>query len=211
TTVGNPDTVLPVVVSSDPPEGAFNLDPDRLVITLNFSEDMDESITELPLVEGTSSPQMVSGVWSDNDTTFTINLTSYLTPGAVYHLDVTGMADQSGNALDAPDAYLMDGILDFALADPAGEGCSDPLGMSKATESMGAFTWSIPAASVSGKDGQFACDSTGAGSDVVIRYVKTSDTLANGGQLLHVSAVGGSDDINLEITSGSTCATATVE
>lgn len=204
TTLDNPDQSPPIAVGSSPAESGFNIDPDPpLVITVTFNEDMDETVTAVPLAVGSASPTMVTGVWSDGDTLLTITITDFLVPGAVYHLDLTGLRDEAGNLLDATDPYLENGILTFAAASPNGEGCNGPLVMAQATQTGDSFTWNIPAGAVGNVNGAFACDKTGAGTDAVVRFTKTSGSLAQGGKLLRVSAVGGSDDINLEITSGS--------
>ncbi|MCA9621355.1 MAG: Ig-like domain-containing protein [Myxococcales bacterium] len=202
TTAGNPDTTAPIATASTPVEGSFTNDPDDPVITVTFNEDMDATITEVPVAVDGGTPAMVSGAWSDGDTLFTITLPGFLVPGGIYDIDLTGMQDEAGNPLDATDAYLGDGVLDFAAQNPSGEDCNAPLVLAQATENMGAHTWSVASGAVSGVDGEFACDASGSGSDVVVRYVKTSDTLANGGNLLHVAALNASDQINLEITSG---------
>jgi cysteine-rich repeat protein len=69
-----------------------------------------------------------------------------------------------------------------------GETCADPLVMSQATQSGAKYTWTVPYDRVIKTDGEFACDPNTHGPDVVVSYTKTSDTLANGGQLLHVKA-----------------------
>ena len=76
-----------------------------------------------------------------------------------------------------------------ATCTPAtGETCTDPLAQSQAVLVGGTYTWNIPTGSVTTTDGDIACDPNTKGPDVVLSFVKTSDTLANGGQLLHVKA-----------------------
>jgi hypothetical protein len=205
TTVGNPDTQAPYAVSSSPEPYSFNLDPLLDVVTITFSEAMDESIVDVPLQEGAHPPVTVTGVWSDGGTVFTVNFATPLMAGGVYHLDVTGLRDLAENGVIGTFDFIDDGILHFALQDPKGESCSDPLVLSQAVESAGAYTWTIGTGSVTAGNGGFACDATspGQGHDAVVQYVKTSQNVSEGGKLLHVSAVGGSDDIDLEIRSGS--------
>jgi cysteine-rich repeat protein len=69
-----------------------------------------------------------------------------------------------------------------------GEVCADPLATSQATLVNGAYTWTIPAGSVTKADGGFTCDDNGSGPDAVLVYTKVSSDLAGGGKLLHVMA-----------------------
>jgi cysteine-rich repeat protein len=69
-----------------------------------------------------------------------------------------------------------------------GETCADPLVQSQATVNGGQYVWIIPEGGVTGSEGAFSCDPNSHGPDVVIAYTKTSDTLANGGSLLHINA-----------------------
>jgi cysteine-rich repeat protein len=86
-----------------------------------------------------------------------------------------------GNQIDA------DGC-SSACIPGTGESCADPMGMGQATLVGATYTWTVPAGAVSTPDGEVACDPNAHGPDVVVAYVKTSNTLANGGQLLHVEA-----------------------
>ena len=71
-----------------------------------------------------------------------------------------------------------------------GESCADPLVMAQATVSGGLSTWVIPAGGVATTDTTMGCDPNGIGPDVVIEYVKTTDTLANGGSRTSTSRYG---------------------
>lgn len=89
-----------------------------------------------------------------------------------------------------------------------GESCSGPLGPGQAVINNGQYVWSIPSGAVSQIDTSWACDASGSGPDAVIYYLKTTDTLANGGKLLHVKAdVPGSTStanfLNLRVLGGS--------
>jgi cysteine-rich repeat protein len=89
-----------------------------------------------------------------------------------------------------------------------GEVCADPLALSQATEVNGAYTWNIPAGSVTKVDGGFTCDDSGSGPDAVIVYNKVTADLAGGGRLLHVKATTAETStayyLNLEIV-GAAC------
>lgn len=100
----------------------------------------------------------------------------------------------------------LDGCSSTCVA-ATGEGCADPLAISQATFVGGAYTWSIPAGSVVNTDASMPCDVNTLGPDVVLTFTKTSDTVANGGQLLHVRAdtseTSTSYYFNVEVVSGS--------
>lgn len=87
------------------------------------------------------------------------------------------------------DGNVIDGDGCSSLCTPnTGESCADPLVMSQGTAIANGVTWTVPAGAVTQFDGTMACDPTGVGPDVVVAYVKTTDTVANGGQLLHIVA-----------------------
>ncbi len=88
-----------------------------------------------------------------------------------------------------------------------GESCGDPLVMWQATPVGGALVWTIPGGSVTQSDASLACDPNTHGPDAVIEYVKASDTVANGGDLLHIVAdttatTSTSYYLNVEVVSG---------
>jgi len=90
----------------------------------------------------------------------------------------------------------------------AGESCADPLGAWQRDPDLLTPTWHIGADAVTTADGVLVCDPNAHGPDVVIAFDKRSDTVANGGQLLKVSAVSASPTtgnyLNLEV-SAQTC------
>ncbi|MCC6337231.1 MAG: DUF4215 domain-containing protein [Myxococcales bacterium] len=91
---------------------------------------------------------------------------------------------------------------------PTGESCSEPLVLSRGQPLGPGTQWIIPSGGVTVADGAFACDTSGSGPDVVIKYVKTSGTVAGGGSLLHVRATPTVATttpyyLNVEVTSGS--------
>lgn len=94
-----------------------------------------------------------------------------------------------------------------------GETCADPLLTLQAAQMGATYTWTVPAGGVLVADGDWGCDPNGVGPDVIAKLTKTSETLANGGQLLHVKAdtplaTTTSYYLNLEIKGGS-CAAGT--
>ncbi|WP_170229476.1 DUF4215 domain-containing protein [Polyangium fumosum] len=100
-----------------------------------------------------------------------------------------------------------DGCLPSCQA-PSGDSCVEPLAQSNALVIGNVHRWNLAEASVTTVDGAFACDPNGTGPDAVIKYVKTSPDLANGGKLLHVEArtsqTAASALLNVEVMSG-TC------
>lgn len=80
-----------------------------------------------------------------------------------------------------------DGCNSFCLPSN-GENCTDTMAIAQAIEMNGTYTWNIPASAVTTTDGEVLCDPNTKGPDVVIAFTKTSDSLANGGKLLHVKA-----------------------
>jgi hypothetical protein len=202
TTAGEADAERPHVIASDPAEGAIDHDPLLQAITVAFSEAMDPTLTQVPFTEDGQPLESVGGTWSEDDTVLTVSFGDYLTAGATFHLDLRGLTDRAGNPLDAAHAYLVDGVLDFALAKPGGDDCDDPLVASQADVGNGFHTWYLPPGLATGRNGAFACDPDGSGPDAVIEYIKSTGTLAEGGELLHVIATAQNAGINLEITSG---------
>lgn len=89
---------------------------------------------------------------------------------------------------------------------PTGENCAQPLWHTQASPTPSGYQWTLTSGMVTTADSPFACDPNGTGPDVVIHYVKTSGTLAQGGRLLHVFATPTStttgDYLDVEITSG---------
>jgi cysteine-rich repeat protein len=93
----------------------------------------------------------------------------------------------AGNEL-CDDGNLVNGDGCSAVCTPnTGESCGDPLVMSQAVQAGGAYTWTVAGGAATSVNGDFACDPNTHGPDMVVAYVKTSATLANGGELLHVT------------------------
>lgn len=205
TTAAPIDATAPFAAASSPAEGDAQISPALAAITVDFSEAMDTSITGAPLLIGANSLQL-TGVWAAGGTQITFALPSQLAPSVAFALDLTGMQDLAGNALDAAHPYLADGQLDFITLTPTGDSCTNALLLSQSTVVGNARVWSIPAGTVTGVEGQFACDPNTLGPDAVIRYTKTSADLAGGGNLLHVRANTAETStnyfLNLEIVSG---------
>lgn len=205
TTADATDTDPPHALSSDPIEGAVDPDPLRRTIRIVFDEAMDLSLSAVPVRMGAEPPQLVGGVWSEDDRVLTLSSDDYFDPGVAIRVDLTALRDVAGNAVDASHPYLVDGALDFALHAPQGHDCSDPLVASQADIGFGFHTWNIAPSATAGAQGAFACDGDGAGQDVVLRFEKESGTLAEGGELLHVFALAKGDsgqELALEIVSG---------
>ncbi|MDI3289628.1 DUF4215 domain-containing protein [Polyangium sp. 15x6] len=94
----------------------------------------------------------------------------------------------AGNeACDDGNTVTDDGCLPSCQA-PSGDSCAEPLTQTNALVIGNLHRWTLAEASVTTADGAFACDPTDIGPDAVIKYVKTSPDLANGGKLLHVEA-----------------------
>jgi hypothetical protein len=133
---GSGDTTAPTVTSSVPAEGATGIYPveiyyrttgqaglaERKVLTVQFSEPMDTSLAQATLhdLTDTSVPaRTVDGVWSPDGRTLTLTVLQpeeggpALSGETSYAVDLRGLKDVSGNALDAAHAGLSDGRLDF--------------------------------------------------------------------------------------------------
>jgi hypothetical protein len=196
------DGVAPHAMSSEPLEAMIDPDPLRRIVTVAFSEPMDAALAEAVFWQDGEPEETVSGSWSDGDTLLTLGFDHSLSSGAPLHVDLRGLRDRAGNALDVAHPYLGDGVLDFELYAPSGESCGDPRIISQAASGNGFHTWYVPAGAGSSADGAFACEPGGSGADVVVEYEKSSGSLAEGGELLHVIAAGQAAAIVLEITSG---------
>jgi len=186
------DVFDPVVLSTDPIEGATDIDQkEELAIEVVFSEAMDQTLTSATLTDGTT-PTTVDGVWaSPTIINFTVP-TDTMAASTEYMLDLTPFMDLTGNTTDTTHAYLMDGMLNFTTGSPSGEGCLDALTPANATVTAGVTTWNISSGQVSSREGGTdACaDYTGTATrpDIVIRYDKTSADVAGGGRLLRIVA-----------------------
>ncbi len=203
-TVEAPTSAAPHAVASDPMEGAIDPDPLRRTIAITFDEPMDTALAAVPIRIGPNSPETIAGAWSEDARVLTLSRDGYFEPGVPIRVELTGLVDLDGHALDASHPYLEDGALDFTLRSPRGHDCSDPLVTSQADIGFGFHTWNIAPSATAGADGVFACDADGTGQDVVLRYDKQSGTLAEGGALLRVFALAKGDpsqQIALEIVS----------
>lgn len=127
------DRARPAVVSSDPVEGTLDVYPNevylksgspalRKIITLQFNEPMDTSITQATLyapADGSVPPRTLTGVWSTNRRMLTFDIPPAPTGGPPlaqlrkYALDLTNHKDPSGNLLDTTHPLLRDARLDF--------------------------------------------------------------------------------------------------
>ena len=198
------DVFAPIVISSDPTEGATGIDQrDEINVEVVFSEAMDQTITTAPLNDGTTDVATLTGMWaSPTIINFTIPAGT-LTALTTYGLDLTGFLDLTGNSTDTGHAYLGDGILNFTAGDPFGESCSDVLTPASATMMDGVYTWTISSGQVSSREGGTdACaDYTGTATrpDVVVAYDKVSGDLASGGKLLKVTVLGGSTSTEFDV------------
>lgn len=206
------DTASPTVLSTVPAEGAQDVLPNLGNIVVTFDEAVDAATVDAGLSDGASTIALV-GALSADQRQVSYPVAGLILAGSTYRLLLTGVQDLAGNPLNGT-PYLVDGALDFtAPAPPTGFDCTSPLTTAFATSEVGGtYTFDLPAVA-SGTNGSFACDvSTGTrlGNDFVIEYVKQTDTLANGGQLLHAFAQSGSSvGLNVEVLAGSCDAAAT--
>ncbi len=131
------DTARPAVIASSPTEGTLDVYPNevylkttspaatdlRKIITLQFNEPMDTSITGATLYapsDGSVPPRPLTGVWSANRRTLTFTILSPPTGGPPlaqlreYALDLTNHKDPSGNPIDTTHPLLRDARLNFS-------------------------------------------------------------------------------------------------
>lgn len=197
-----PDTISPRVVSVSPAEGAMDVTPGLATIVVTFDEPVSPASLATNLVDGMSS-QPLTPVLSADGREVSYDVSGNVLADQNYTVDFTAVRDLSNNALD-PSPVLGDGILNFtAPPPPNGFSCSTPLTQVYG-QPVGVGTRFTFASSASGRNGAFSCDADGSGDDVVIEYRKTSGLLANGGQLLHVEALGaGAAGLNVEVVGGS--------
>lgn len=209
------DAFAPFVRASSPAEGEIDVSYAELeAVELTFSEAMNTTATTVPVTVGGGAASPAPLTWASS-TSATVALTGILRAGAVHTIDVTGLTDTGGNAIDAAHRYLGDGRLDFTTGAPVGEGCTDPLTIAQATVEGPVYRWTVGSLDASIRDGgTAACDSngtTGNGNDLLIRFDKTSGTVAEGGSLLRVvldgstSTTTGTNSFDLAVASGATC------
>jgi hypothetical protein len=129
-----PDTTKPSVIQSNVPDGAQDVYPVevyatggspatgyRKVFTFRFSEPMNTGLTRVTLHEANnpSASRNLDGQWSTDKRTLTVTVlpaAAGLLPllgDFAYYLDLTGMKDPAGNALDTTVGVLGNGRLDF--------------------------------------------------------------------------------------------------
>ncbi|AKF09107.1 hemagglutinin protein [Sandaracinus amylolyticus] len=177
------DLFVPFVAFTSPEE-ASTAPGGLLSIVVVFSEAMDTSTTTAPLT-GDGTTTTLSGTWSSGDTVLTLTSPG-LQAGRAYGLDLRAFRDAGGTLVDAAHAYLGDGIANFTLAPPTGEGCGNALTNEEATSSGAGFVeWVIPAGATSA-DGSAPCDLDGHGPDVLVRYRKSTAASDAGGSALHI-------------------------
>ncbi len=100
TTGTTADTTPPEILSVDPANGA-TLSTDRSHVTLTFSEPMNSDSIEATLISGQFATALVDlenpGLWSQNNTVFTLALRTPLVPGAIFRVEFSSFADAHGN------------------------------------------------------------------------------------------------------------------
>ncbi len=213
-TVGD-DDFAPFVRASNPVEGEIDVSYTEVsTVELTFSEAMDESASTVPVRVGTDAPVDVPITFT-SDTTATADLSAVLVPGTLHRIDLRGLSDTRGNGLSPTHRYLGDGQLDFTTGAPSGEGCRDPLTIAEATVEGSVHSWTLSTLGGSVRDGgTSACDSNGTtsnGTDMLIRFDKTTGTVAEGGDLLRVllvaptSTTTGTTTHDLAVHAGAVC------
>jgi len=109
------DTDAPSAVRSDPMEGQLDVNAAiQLEIEVVFDEAMATDTTTFTLDAGGSSVE-VSGSWSGGAQVLSVDVDGVLEFDTSYSLDLTGLTDRLGNALDGS-PYLGDGRLDFTVS-----------------------------------------------------------------------------------------------
>lgn len=198
------DTFGPRVVSSDPEEGAADVRFSRNTLRVRFDEPMN-SLRGTAVLDNGVTATMIAATFSASDTIAEFNVAGRLQAGRAYALDLTSFQDAGGRALDG-ESYLVDGILDFTTQEPTGDSCREPLTALSAEETPeGGLLWTIESGEYVDDGATDSCDSSTASDDVVIEYVKTTESLADGGSALAIDIVAtGSDttNINWELRDG---------
>lgn len=109
------DETAPTVVDSNPTDGQLDVDVARVdAIVVTFSEPMDRAIRTAVLTAA-SATRTLTGNWNEDATTLTFATSGRLTVDAEHALDLSGLEDAQGNALD-PDANLTAGALTFTTS-----------------------------------------------------------------------------------------------
>jgi hypothetical protein len=208
------DDFAPFVRSSSPAEGEPDVSyTDITSADLSFSEAMDVTATTVPLRVGSAAP-VDAPITFTSDTVASVDLSGLLAPGAAHSIDLRGLRDSGGNTINATHRYLGDGRLDFTTGAPVGEGCADPLTVAEGTVEGAVRRWTVSSLGASVRDGgTSACDSNGTtanGTDILIRFDKSSGTVAEGGDLLRVllespSGTTSGNIFDIAVAAGPTC------
>jgi hypothetical protein len=112
------DTDPPRALRSEPMEGQVDVNPaTQPQIEVVFDEAMDTDVTSFTLDAG-GTDVTVDGSWSTGARVLTVAVDGVLEFDTSYSLDLTGLTDRLGNALDGS-AYLGDGRLDFVVSEDA--------------------------------------------------------------------------------------------
>jgi hypothetical protein len=161
-------------------------------------------VTSLRVSDGSSAFD-VPARWNLAGTRLGLDVIDRMHAGRVYRIDLSGLEDATGIALDPADEYLVDGALDFALAFPNGEMCRDALTVAQATSpSPGVFEWRLAPTAARTFDGSASCDDSGIEADAVIAYSKTTAAASAGGTVLRIRADSPSTSgIDLDVYGGS--------
>lgn len=111
-----PDTDAPTVVRSEPMEGQVDVNAAlQRQIEIVFDEPMMTDTTTFALNDGTTDI-MVNGTWTGGATILRLNVDGILEFETSYSVDLSGLTDRAGNALN-PTEYLVDGSLDFMVSE----------------------------------------------------------------------------------------------
>jgi hypothetical protein len=99
------DTTPPNLIAVEPADGA-SIPVDTSYLRLTFDEPIDDYSLNPSKVSGQLMLAMENpdnaGVWSENQTVFTVALNPPLVPGAVFHVRFESFADLHGNVNDTP-------------------------------------------------------------------------------------------------------------
>lgn len=207
------DDRAPIVAFSEPIEGTTSRALwSTAEILLVFDRAMVTSDTTFTL-ETPDGDVPVTGAWNLAGTELRVDVSGELRAAARYRVDLSGLEDPRGRALDTSDAYLGDGALDFTTRVGAGESCRDVLEADAATTGAGgSLTWTIAPVQVEARDGgceRCAHNPAYLSPDAVIHVRKTTAAASAGGSYLHVSVASDTTDlVTLEVLGGA-CDTST--
>ena len=110
-----PDTDPPALSDSSPTHGQLDVAIALLTeLVLFFDEPMDTTVRTASLDDGAETVTL-TGNWSAGGTELRFAATGRLRPDALHRLDVSGLRDRAGNALDGS-VGLADGVLEFTTA-----------------------------------------------------------------------------------------------